>query len=227
MRIESKLCHVSENKAIVQVIGWSSDKNLGTALGEGPTVEHAEDRAISRLKERLNIKSNIETSISSNNENKIKTPLKIELPKNNKLENTNISKDPSDWSNELAAIDVEIERLKWSRDDEKDYLEKTFGFNSRNKITNYRDIVEYLSLLRKINSLDSNNNIKAKIKTLIDDSDTILSDLSWDNKQGREYLQKEFNVSTRMELDEKQLISFVEKLKKIRNQYQLDYGLSS
>ena len=221
MRIESKLCHVSENKTIVQVIGWSSDKNLGTALGEGPTVEHAEDRAISRLKERLNIKSNIETSISSNNENKIKTPLKIELPKNNKLENTNISKEPSDWSNELAAIDVEIERLKWSRDDEKDYLEKTFGFNSRNKITNYRDIVEYLSLLRKINSLDSNNNIKAKIKTLIDDSDTILSDLSWDNKQGREYLQKEFNVSTRMELDEKQLISFVEKLKKIRNQYQL------
>ena len=221
MRIESKLCHVSENKTIVQVIGWSSDKNLGTALGEGPTVELAEDRAISRLKERLNIKSNIETSISSNNENKIKTPLKIELPKNNKLENTNISKDPSDWSNELAAIDVEIERLKWSRDDEKDYLEKTFGFNSRNKITNYRDIVEYLSLLRKINSLDSNNNIKAKIKTLIDDSDTILSDLSWDNKQGREYLQKEFNVSTRMELDEKQLISFVEKLKKIRNQYQL------
>ena len=221
MRIESKLCHVSENKTIVQVIGWSSDKNLGTALGEGPTVELAEDRAISRLKERLNIKSNIETSISSNNENKIKTPLKIELPKNNKLENTNISKEPSDWSNELAAIDVEIERLKWSRDDEKDYLEKTFGFNSRNKITNYRDIVEYLSLLRKINSLDSNNNIKAKIKTLIDDSDTILSDLSWDNKQGREYLQKEFNVSTRMELDEKQLISFVEKLKKIRNQYQL------
>tara|TARA_B100000579_G_scaffold55858_1_gene39631 strand:- start:1053 stop:1736 length:684 start_codon:yes stop_codon:yes gene_type:complete len=226
MRIESKLCHVSENKTIVQVIGWSSDKNLGSALGEGPTVEHAEDRAISRLKERLNIKSNIETSISSNNENKIKTPLKIELPKNNKLENTNISKDPSDWSNELAAIDVEIERLKWSRDDEKDYLEKTFGFNSRNKITNYRDIVEYLSLLRKINSFDSNNNIKAKIKTLIDDSDTILSDLSWDNKQGREYLQKEFNVSTRMELDEKQLISFVEKLKKIRNQYQVDYGLS-
>ena len=221
MRIESKLCHVSENKTIVQVIGWSSDKNLGTALGEGPTVEHAEDRAISRLKERLNTKSNMETSISSNNENKIKTPLKIELPKNNKLENTNISKEPSDWSNELAAIDVEIERLKWSRDDEKDYLEKTFGFNSRNKITNYRDIVEYLSLLRKINSLDSNNNIKAKIKTLIDDSDTILSDLSWDNKQGREYLQKEFNVSTRMELDEKQLISFVEKLKKIRNQYQL------
>ena len=221
MRIESKLCHVSENKTIVQVIGWSSDKNLGTALGEGPTVEHAEDRAISRLKERLNTKSNMETSISSNKENKIKTPLKIELPKNNKLENTNISKDPSDWSNELAAIDVEIERLKWSRDDEKDYLEKTFGFNSRNKITNYRDIVEYLSLLRKINSLDSNNNIKAKIKTLIDDSDTILRDLSWDNKQGREYLQKEFNVSTRMELDEKQLISFVEKLKKIRNQYQL------
>jgi hypothetical protein len=44
-------------------------------------------------------------------------------------------------------------------------------------------------------------------------------DLSWDNKQGREYLQKEFSVSTRKELTEKQLIIFVEKLKSIRNQY--------
>ena len=54
--------------------------------------------------------------------------------------------------------------------------------------------------------------------TLIDNSDSILRDLSWDNKQGREFLQKEFNVSTRMELDEKQLISFIAKLKEIRNQ---------
>ena len=55
--------------------------------------------------------------------------------------------------------------------------------------------------------------------TLIEESDIILRDLSWDHIQGREYLQKEFNVSTRKELNEKQLISFVEKLKSIRNQY--------
>ena len=132
MRIESRICHVSENKTIVQVSGWSNDKNLGSALAEAPTVELAEDKAISRLNERLNVGTNYETDKRSNNENKLKTPVKIELPKNNKLEKTNIIKEPSDWSNELARIDLEIERLKWSRDDEKDYLEKKFGYNSRN-----------------------------------------------------------------------------------------------
>ena len=43
MRIESKLCHVSENQAIVQVTGWVNDQNLGSALAEGRTVEDAED----------------------------------------------------------------------------------------------------------------------------------------------------------------------------------------
>ncbi len=219
MRIESRLCHVSENKTIVQVSGWSNDKNLGSALAEAPTVELAEDKAISRLNERLNVGTNYETDKRSNNENKLKTPVKIELPKNNKLENTNIIKEPSDWSNELAGIDLEIERLKWSRDDEKDYLEKKFGYNSRNKITNYSDILEYLTLLKNIDRLDRiEDNLNTRIKTLIDNSDTILRDLSWDNKQGREFLQKEFNVSTRKELDENQLISFIAKLKEIRNQ---------
>ena len=46
-----------------------------------------------------------------------------------------------------------------------------------------------------------------------------LRDLSWDHKQGREFLQKEFNVLTRKELSETQLVSFVEKLKLIRNEY--------
>ena len=219
MRIVSRLCHVSENKTIVQVSGWSNDKNLGSALAEAPTVELAEDKAISRLNERLNVGTNYETDKRSNNENKLKNPVKIELPKNNKLEKTNIIKEPSDWSNELARIDLEIERLKWSRDDEKDYLEKKFGYNSRNKITNYSDILEYLTLLKKIDRLDRiEDNLNTRIKTLIDNSDTILRDLSWDNKQGREFLQKEFNVSTRKELDENQLISFIAKLKEIRNQ---------
>ena len=219
MRIESRLCHVSENKTILQGSGWSNDKNLGSALAEAPTVELAEDKAISRLNERLNVGTYNETDIRSNNKNKLKTPVKIELPKNNKLENTNIIKEPSDWSNELAGIDLEIERLKWSRDDEKDYLEKKFGYNSRNKITNYSDILEYLTLLKKIDRLDRiEDNLNTRIKTLIDNSDTILRDLSWDNKQGREFLQKEFNVSTRKELDENQLISFIAKLKEIRNQ---------
>ena len=52
MRIESKLVHFSEDKVIVQVNGWLNDKNVGSALAGGATVELAEDSAILRLKKR-------------------------------------------------------------------------------------------------------------------------------------------------------------------------------
>ncbi len=220
MRIESKLCHISENKAVVQVNGWNNDKRLGSALAEGSTVEVAEDKAISRLKKRINAITNNEDVIESIDNEKINNPLKVELKKNERVENININQDPIDWSIELTAIDSEIKRLKWSRDDEIDFLEKNFGYNSRNKITNYNEIVKYLSLLKKVNNKNCSNSVKENINNLIEQSDIILSDLSWDHVQGREYLQKEFNVSTRKELSEKQLISFVEKLKSIHNRYQ-------
>ena len=220
MRIESKLCHVSENKAIVKVSGWVNDQNLGSALAEGLSVEDAEDKAISRLHERLNTKTTIEQGLKSINEDLISTPLRVELPNSKKIEKTNISQEPCDWSDELTAIDAEIVRLKWSRDDEINFLEKTFGYNNRSKITNYNDIVKYLNLLKKIDKPTHSQFVAGNINTLIKESDNILRDLSWDHMQGREYLLREFNVSTRKELNEEQLLLFVEKLKSIRNQYQ-------
>ena len=227
MRIESKLCHISENKAVVQVKGWLNDRNLGSALAEGPTVEFAEDKAISRLNKRINGATKDESSINTNNEYKSKTPLrielpnseKVELPKREKVEDININHEPNDWSSELTAIDAEIERLKWSRDDEINFLDKTLGYNNRNKITSYADIVKYLSLLKKTDIPNQFKVSNGNLNTLIEESDIILRDLSWDHKQGREFLQKEFNVLTRKELSETQLVSFVEKLKLIRNEY--------
>jgi len=219
MRIESKLCHVSENKVVVQVNGWLNEKNVGSALAEGQTVEIAEDKAILRLKNRINSEKNHEEDIKSTYEDKSKNKLKIQLPKSEMIENINMNDEPNDWSNELTAIDSEIKRLKWSRDDEINLLQKTFGYNNRNKITSYTEIVKYLSILKHTDNQNKTNEKNEIFNTLIEESDIILSDLSWDHIQGRDFLQKEFNVSTRKELNEKQLISFVEKLKSIRNQY--------
>ena len=216
MRIQSKLCHVSENKVIVQVSGWVDDKNLGSALAEGTTVEEAEDKAISRLNKRINVLINSETKINSYSEDKMKPPLKIELPKSEKEV---IKNEPSDWSSELTAIDSQIKRLNWSRDDEIKFLEKNLGYNNRNKITKYNDIIKYVNLLKNIDVSSQSKPFKRSINTLIEESDNILRELSWDHVRGREYLQKEFNVSTRKQLNEEQLISFVSKLKSIRNQY--------
>tara|TARA_Y100001968_G_scaffold175835_1_gene161180 strand:- start:85 stop:744 length:660 start_codon:yes stop_codon:yes gene_type:complete len=216
MRIESKLCHVSENKVIVNVTAWINEENLGSALAEGSTVEEAEDKAISRLNKRINPTSNNETNTKSVSEDVIKNTLRVDLPRSKKI---NINHEPIDWSNELTAIDSEIERLKWSREEEIKFLEKNLGFNNRNKITNYNDIVKYLNLLKKIDISLHSDILNQNIKTLIEESDSLLRDLSWDHTQGREYLQKEFNVSTRKELNEEQLLSFIEKLKILRIQY--------
>ena len=216
MRIESKLCHVSENKLIVHVTAWVNDKILGSALAEGSTVEEAEDKAISRLNKRINPTSNNETNTKSVSEDVIKNPLRVDLPRSKKID---INHEPIDWSNELTAIDSEIERLKWSREEEIKFLEKNLGFNNRNKITNYNDIVKYLNLLKKIDISLHSDILNQNIKTLIEESDSLLRDLSWNHTQGREYLQKEFNVSTRKELNEEQLLSFIEKLKILRIQY--------
>ena len=216
MRIESKLCHVSENKVIVHVTAWVNEENLGSALAEGSTVEEAEDKAISRLNKRINQTSNNETNTKSVSEDVIKNTLRVDLPRSKEI---NINHEPIDWSNELTAIDSEIERLKWSREEEIKFLEKNLGFNNRNKITNYNDIVKYLNLLKKIDISLHSDILNQNIKTLIEESDSLLRDLSWDHTQGREYLQKEFNVSTRKELNEEQLLSFIEKLKILRIQY--------
>ena len=214
MRFESKLCHLSDEKAIVQVYGWYNEKNLGSALAEGPTVEVAEDRAISRLSKRMNMVINNDNNKKNVSNEKMDYPLKVTLSKSDHINNNN---EPSDWSNELTEIDSEIERLKWSREDEINFLEKKFGYNNRNKITNYNDILKYLSLLKKTPVTIKTKEDQGNINSLIAESDIILRELLWDNIQGREYLKKEFNVSTRKELNKEQLMTFVSKLKNIRN----------
>jgi len=217
MRFESKLCHVSENRAIVQVTGWDNDKNLGSSLAEGTTVENAEDKAISRLNKRLNAQAIFANDMKTPNEDINRNIFDVKFTQKDKINNVNANQEPSDWSNELTAIDSEIERLKWSRNDEVNFLNKTFGYNNRTKITSYNEIVKYLNLLKNIKDTDYSTLSRANISELIEHSDNILKELSWDHIKGREFLQKEFNVSTRKELNEKQLISFVAKLKSILN----------
>ncbi|MBW3042000.1 hypothetical protein [Prochlorococcus marinus] len=219
MRIESELCHLSEDKAIVKVSGWENEKNIGSALGEGSTVELAEDKAISRLKDRVSLstKNKDITNINKSKDRNISNTNNSELSNNQITINQNQNQEPKDWSTDLAAIDQEIKRLRWSREDEIKYLQNELGYNNRNKITKYDELQNYLSKLKIIKNNNSSTSKIISSDNLIDESEIILKQLSWDHKKGREFLQREFNVSTRKELNEQQLISFVSKLKSIKN----------
>ena len=217
MRIESKLCHLSENKAVVLVNGWLNDQNVGSALGEGSTVELAEDNAISRLNKRIQSLNNNEVTNSINEKNNINIDSNANLIKTDNIERFNSDYEPNDWSNELTAIDAEIKRLKWNRDDEIEFLESIYGYNNRNKITKYSEIKHYLNKLKNITISNSTDVNRTNREIMIKESDALLHELSWDHKQGREYLQKEFNVSTRKELDQNQLMLFINKLKILSN----------
>ena len=213
MRIDSKLCHLTDNKAVVKVIGWIDEKKVGSALAEATTVELAEDKAIIRLTKRIGTLSNRDERKENNKTQQINKKIIVDLPKKHSDDNKEIIQEPIDWSNDLAAIDSEIKRLNWSRIDEVNFLEKELGYNNRNKITNYNELINYLNILKKKNNHIQSNDNNSHINSLINESENLLKELSWDYKKGRKYLQQEFNVSTRKELNEKQLISFVDKLK--------------
>ena len=217
MRTESKLCHISEDKVIVIVKGWIDGENAGSALAEGKTVEIAEDKAISRLTKRINQKYD-QGQPNQNKASNISKQEDAEVPKIEQEQIPKVFQEPNDWSNELTAIDHEIKRLNWTRDNENSFLENNFGYNNRNKITKYAEIVSYLDMLKKLDNVATSIDKKDKTKNLILETDILLKELSWDNNKGREYLKKEFNVLTRKELDEQQLISFVSMLKSIRNE---------
>ena len=233
MRIESNLCHISEHKAIVRVKGWIGNKTLGSALGEGPTVESAENNAIFRLNQRisdsknnnepnhLNDIDNIRINSIDNRKENINLSDKNSTNNNSskqiKSDNLNQDKQPSDWSSELTEINEEIRRLKWSRDEETKFLEKHFGYNNRYKITTYNELKKYLKELKSIQLNQSDSLTVNSNENLIAVSDKILKELTWDHQRGREYLQNEFNVTSRHDLNHEQLVNFVEKLRLIKN----------
>ncbi len=63
--------------------------------------------------------------------------------------------DPDDWSEELTAIDFELKRIGWTREQERQYLERAFGHGSRHRLTRYADLVAFLRQLRQIQPGDT------------------------------------------------------------------------
>ena len=116
--------------------------------------------------------------------------------------------DPDDWSEELTAIDFELKRIGWNRDQERQYLERAFGHGSRHRLTRYADLVAFLRQLRQIQPGESPDQCAVPIhrSDLISEGDRMLLKLGWTGEQARTFLQKTLNSTSRQHLSDEQLL---------------------
>tara|TARA_Y100001968_G_scaffold333214_1_gene394767 strand:+ start:71 stop:751 length:681 start_codon:yes stop_codon:yes gene_type:complete len=223
MKFQTEICHINETKVVVRANAWDGDVFVGSALGESKTAEEAEERAIERLEKRyLNQQNNEKPSKSTSMENP--KHIKDEERKTIKDESINtktISKEKKelsslDWTEELLLLDLELKRLGWNKDKERIYLNKVFGYNSRNKITDISKLKVIIELLKElspeINPEDIIINEGSDI--LIRESDVIIKQLGWDNKKARIFLKELLGANSRKEITIEELKSFIKELKK-------------
>ncbi|MCX5945013.1 MAG: hypothetical protein NTZ53_06820 [Cyanobacteria bacterium] len=118
--------------------------------------------------------------------------------------------DPEDWSDELAALDIQLQRLGWLREQESIYLQRAFGHPSRSRLTSYGDLVAYLAAVRQLPSPSDPASVPVPLRRvdLLAQSDQLLGQLGWDASRGREILETFFQCSSRQQLNDEDLLRF-------------------
>ncbi|MED5384225.1 MAG: hypothetical protein VX481_06700 [Cyanobacteriota bacterium] len=118
--------------------------------------------------------------------------------------------DPEDWSEELAAIDLEVQRIGWDRDRERIYLERAFGHASRHRLTRYSDLVGFLRQLRAMQPGESPETAAVPLRRsdLLSQGDEMIRTMGWSSAQARDCLQKELGATSRQQLSDQQLMQF-------------------
>ncbi|MEC8441837.1 MAG: hypothetical protein VXZ59_05940 [Cyanobacteriota bacterium] len=118
--------------------------------------------------------------------------------------------DPEDWSEELTAIDLELKRIGWDREQERKYLERAFGHASRHRLTRYADLVAYLRQLRQLQQGDQPDQSSVPIRRsdLITQGDAMLKHLNWSGDRARAFLNQHLQANSRQQLTDEQLLQF-------------------
>lgn len=237
MQIRAELCHVDTLRCIVRVEAWHDGTLQGSALGEAATAEEAEERGLERLRARLQLKSTQQPQQSVGSPQAIERspePQQAPVERPKKVEQakplpvapaastpspqhpvlgdapSETPTDPDDWSDELTAIDLEIRRIGWTREQEQAYLTRAFGLGSRHKLTRYADLVGYLRQLKLIQANDDALTAPAPIRRgdLLNQGDAMLKQLEWSSDQARAFLQQHLGSTSRQQLSDEQLLQF-------------------
>ena len=221
MRFQAELCHIDTLRCVVRVVAWqTADQCLGSCLGEAASAEEAEDRARRRLLERLSPlapaphevreQPSIPTKTLTEQPSPPQATEPIQDPVQFTAQPSETPTDPEDWSEELTALDLELKRLGWDRDQEKIFLERAFGHGSRHRLTRYADLVAYLRQLKQLQPGDHPEQACVPIRRsdLISQGDQMLSQLGWNSDQARSFLQQSLQATSRQQLSDEQLLQF-------------------
>ena len=221
----ARLVHAEPGRRVVQVSAWQGSACLGSSLAEAGSADLAEDQALARLQQRLQLQPPPPPPPSERTRHALVrredpqpqpelTPAALAPAPAPVSESTppppEPPADPDDWSDELAEIDIQLQRLGWDRNQESTYLQRAFGHPSRNRITHYADLSAYLRGLRGLpeGSDPANATVPLRRKDLLDQSDQLLQSLRWDANRGRQMLEQNFQLSSRQQLSDEQLLSF-------------------
>jgi len=213
MRTQARLCHIDERRCVVEVMVMGAEGVIASALGQGADAESAEDRALSRLQQRL-----AATPAPPAEPPPAPAPIAAPAPAPaapveaaaEPEPPSEAPTDPEDWSDELAAIDLELQRLGWDRQQERLYLERAFGHGSRHRLTRYSDLVAFLKRLRSLEPGISADSAPVPLRrsALISQGDQMLQTLRWSSAQARDFLQQHLQASSRQQLSDEQLLQF-------------------
>lgn len=208
--------HADAEKVVVRVSCINAGV-VAAALGEAAGAEEAEDRALARLQQRLAQaprQSQIPAPVQRINQEPISQPFQeaITEPVNEPIQEQiqEQIQEPEDWSDELTAVQLELQRLGWDRHQEGIYLERAFALPSRNRLVNYADLVIYLKALRTLEPPCSAATAAIPLlrAAMLKASDQLLGQLQWGADQGRSFLAEHFGHSSRLQLSDDQLQQF-------------------
>jgi hypothetical protein len=237
MQLKARLVHADAGVRVVEVSAWNQGQCLGSALGEAANAEAAEERALERLQQRLHQPGSrpgpapgAAQSALPHQQVRPPAPAQPPVPKaptesqtqSQTLSHTpshtepsaeppaELAADPDDWSDELADLDLELRRIGWEREQEAAYLQRAFGHPSRSRLTAYRDLSAYLKTVRLLQAGTDPNSAPVPLRRadLLSQSDQLLQSLRWDASHGRSFLEQHFQLSSRQQLSDEQLLHF-------------------
>ena len=234
---EARLVHSEPGRRVVEASAWQQGQCLGRSLGEAEAAEAAEDRAIARLQQRLwgagtprerpapvlirhasaehhpaeqrpteptPAQPVPQAPVSSEGQSEGAHTPEPQLHAPEELHT------PDDWSEELAELDVQLQRLGWDRAQEGVYLQRAFAHPSRSRLTSYTDLAAYLRCLRDLPAgcCPEQAPVPLRRRDLLAQSDALLASLGWDAARGRTLLEGEFQRTSRQQLSDEQLLHF-------------------